>query len=177
MIVISIIYHYILDNFVFFGALVASIKWIYEYTQSRKFERNKFLFERIEKIDELNNTKIVKKMLDWNKISIVDNNNRYLIDDDILIESLITHDKRDKFNDTEVWIRSQFDEYFDNLNELILLAECGLIDEYSLRKMMKYWIDILNGKKKVKSKQFSVQIQNYLIFYDYHDVASFIMKS
>jgi len=43
--------------------------------------------------------------------------------------------------------------------------------------MMKYWIDILNGKKKVKSKQFSVQIQNYLIFYDYHDVASFIMKS
>jgi hypothetical protein len=168
------IYNYVLNNFVFVTGVAAGMKWVYEYSQSRKFEKNKFLYEKISGLDDLENTKFVKKMLDWNKFKIKDGQDIHFITDDILIEALTTHDKKKQFNPTEVWVRAQFDEYFDNVNELIILSECGLIDRNNLKRMLKYWIDILNGTKKVKRKQFSIQIQNYLSYYGYHDVAAFI---
>ena len=168
------IYHYILNNFVFVTGVLAGMKWVYEYSQSRKFEKNKFLYDKLSKFDDLENTKFVKKMLDWNKLKIKDGQDIHFITDDILIEALTTHDKKKQFNPTEVWVRAQFDEYFDNVNELIILSECGLIDKKNLKRMLKYWIDILNGTKKVKRKEFSAQIQNYLSYYGYHDVAAFI---
>jgi len=168
------IYHYILNNFVFVTGVLAGMKWVWEYSQSRKFEKNKFLYDKISEFDDLENTKFVKKMLDWNKFKIKDGLDIHFITDDILIEALTTHDKKNQFNPTEVWIRDQFDEWLDNINELIILSECGLIDKKNLKRMLKYWIDILNGTKKVKRKEFSVQIQNYLLYYGYHDVAAFI---
>lgn len=168
------IYNYVLNNFVFVTGVAAGMKWVYEYSQSRKFEKNKFLYEKISSLDDLENTNFVKKMLDWNKFKIKDGNDIHFITDDILIEALTTHDKKKQFNPTEVWIRGQFDEYLDNINELIILSECGLIDKKNLKKMLKYWIEILNGTKNVKRKQFSVQVQNYLSYYGYHDVAAFI---
>lgn len=170
------IYHYILNNFVFVTGVLAGMKWVWEYSQSRKFEKNKFLYDKISEFDDLENTKFVKKMLDWNKFKIKDGLDIHFITDDILIESLTTHDKKNQFNPTEVWIRDQFDEWLDNINELIILSECGLIDKKNLKRMLKYWIDILNGTKKVKRKEFSVQIQNYLLYYGYHDVAAFIKQ-
>lgn len=172
--ILSNIYHYILHNFVFVTGVLAGMKWVYEYSQSRRFEKNKFLYEKYSKFDDLKNTEFVKKMLDWNKLKIKDGLEIHHITDDILIEALTTHDKKNQFNPTEVWIRAQFDEWLDNINEFIILSECGLIDKKNLKKMLKYWIDILNGTKKVKRKQFSVQIQNYLSYYGYHDVAAFI---
>ena len=170
------IYHYILNNFVFVTGVLAGMKWVWEYSQSRKFEKNKFLYDKISEFDDLENTKFVKKMLDWNKFKIKDGLDIHFITDDILIEALTTHDKKNQFNPTEVWIRDQFDEWLDSINELIILSECGLIDKKNLKKMLKYWIDILNGTKKVKRKEFSVQIQNYLLYYGYHDVAAFIKQ-
>lgn len=172
--IISSIYHYILQNFVFVGGLAAGLKWIYEYSEKRKFEKSKFLLERVEKFDDLGNTKLVKQMLDWNKSKFTINGKVTVISDATLIDALITHDKKQQYTDDEVWIRGQFDEYFDNLNEFILLSEYGLIDKKNLKKMMKYWIEILNGQKNVKKKQFSISIKNYLLFYGYHDVAAFI---
>jgi hypothetical protein len=170
------IYYYILNNFVFVTGVLAGMKWVWEYSQSRKFEKNKFLYDKISEFDDLENTKFVKKMLDWNKFKIKDGLDIHFITDDILIEALTTHDKKNQFNPTEVWIRDQFDEWLDSINELIILSECGLIDKKNLKKMLKYWIDILNGTKKVKRKEFSVQIQNYLLYYGYHDVAAFIKQ-
>jgi hypothetical protein len=170
------IYYYILNNFVFVTGVLAGMKWVWEYSQSRKFEKNKFLYDKISEFDDLENTKFVKKMLDWNKFKIKDGLDIHFITDDILIEALTTHDKKNQFNPTEVWIRDQFDEWLDSINELIILSECGLIDKKNLKRMLKYWIDILNGTKKVKRKEFSVQIQNYLLYYGYHDVAAFIKQ-
>jgi hypothetical protein len=170
------IYQYILNNFVFVTGVLTGIKWVWEYSQSRKFEKNKFLYDKISEFDDLENTKFVKKMLDWNKFQIKDGLDIHFITDDILIEALTTHDKKNQFNPTEVWIRDQFDEWLDSINELIILSECELIDKKNLKRMLKYWIDILNGTKKVKRKEFSVQIQNYLLYYGYHDVAAFIKQ-
>ena len=62
-------------------------------------------------------------MLDWNKSKFTINGKVSVISDATLIEALITHDKKQQYTDDEVWIRAQFDEYFDNLNEFILLSD------------------------------------------------------
>jgi len=168
------IYQYILNNFVFVTGVLTGIKWVWEYSQSRKFEKNKFLYDKLQEFDALENTKFVKKMLDWNKLKITDGDDVHFVTDEILIEALITHDKKNQFSLTEFWIRAQFDEWFDNINELIILSECGLIDRQNLKRMLKYWIDILNGVKRVKSREFSGQIKNYLSFYGWGDILVFI---
>lgn len=33
------IYNYVLNNFVFVTGVAAGMKWVYEYSQSRKFEK------------------------------------------------------------------------------------------------------------------------------------------
>lgn len=165
---------FILDNFILIAGVATAIKWVYEYSQNRKFEKNKLLLERIEKFYELNCVKQVHKLLDWNATKIEINTSMVSINDQILLEALLTHDKKSSFNPTEVYLRSIFDEYFDELNELIILSKCGLIDDKNLRKFLKYWLQILSGKKRVKPKSFFQIIDNYLTYYDYDEVKKFI---
>jgi hypothetical protein len=118
----------------------------------------------------------VNKLLDWNSIKIKYNEIEYKINDKILIEALITHNLKSEFSPTEVMIRNLFDFYFDKLNELIILRDCGLVDEKNLRRFLKYWISIMNGSKNSKSKILISRIENYLIFYGYTDVHKFLFK-
>lgn len=165
---------FILDNFIFITGVVTAGKWVYEYSQNRKFEKNKFLLERIEKFYELKCVEQVHRLLDWNLSKIEINGDMVSITDEILCEALLTHNKKSSFNRTEVYLRSIFDEYFDELNELIILSKCDLIDSKNLRQFLKYWLQILNGSKSVKSKLFFKTIDSYLEFYDFHEVKKFI---
>ena len=166
---------YIEDNFVLIAGLAAAFKWIWEYSQQRKFEKSKFLLERIEKFNDIEEVKLVHKLLDWNSISIAYEGKEYVIDDEILINGLVTHNNRSKFNQTEVMLRKIFDIYFDELKELIILRDCGLIEHKDLKRFLKYYIDILNGDKKNKPNDFVTTIHNYLDFYGYEDVLEFIV--
>ena len=109
-------------------------------------------------------------MLDWNKCKI----DGETITDEILISSLETHNNRSTFTLTESKIRSLFDEYFDNLNKLIVLCETGLVDEKNLRIYLKYWFDIISGDKRNKPKEFITKLHSYLDFYDYDKVLTFL---
>jgi hypothetical protein len=166
---------FIEDNFVLIGGLAAAFKWTYEYSQQRKFEKSKFLLERIEKFYQIEEVKLVNKLLDWNNTSIYYEDKQYVIDDEILSNALVTHDNKSKFTPTEVMIRKVFDIYFDELKELIILRDCGLIDHKNLKRFLKYWVDILNGDKKNKPKELVQTIQDYLEFYGYEDVLEFIV--
>lgn len=162
------------ENFVLITGVAASLKWIWEYSESRKFEKNKFLLERIEKFNLLDSTQTAQKLLDWNKISIKINSDTRVIDDNFLIEALKTHDEKDQFTLTEVHIRQIFDDYFTGLSELIILSQTGLVDSKNLNRFMKYWIEILNGTKKNKPIKLIGSISRYLSFYGYSDVLEFI---
>jgi hypothetical protein len=168
------IWNWVESDFVLIAGLATSLKWVWEYSQSRKFEKNKFLLERIEKFNNLESSKKVQKILDWNSISIEVNNVRVKVDDGILVESLKTHDQKASFDSIEVYLRQIFDDYFTGITELIILSETGLVDKKNLKKFLKYWIDILNGKKKNKPKSFVKTIENYLKFYGYTEVLEFL---
>jgi hypothetical protein len=167
------IWNWVESDFVLIAGLATSLKWVWEYSQSRKFEKNKFLLERIEKFNNLESTQKVQKILDWNSISIEINDVKVKVDDGILVESLKTHDQKISFDSTEVYLRQIFDDYFTGITELIILSNTGLVDKRNLKKFLKYWIDILNGKKKNKPESFVKTIENYLKFYGYTEVLEF----
>jgi len=159
------------------GAAVATTsKWIYEYSNKLKWEKNKFLLEKIEDFQELESTKTMHKILDWNSISIVYKNNSLKVDDTLLYESFKTHDIKHKFTSSEVLLRGLFDEYFDNLNKFIILCKCNLITEKNFVLFMEYWFDILSGESMSKNRELVEQIHKYLEFYNYGNLLNFIKK-
>jgi len=170
------IWKWIEENFILITGVAASSKWIWEYSESRKFEKNKFLLERIEKFNSHHSIRTVQSLLDWNKISIEINGVSTIVDDECLVEALKTHDLKDRFTTTEFYIRQIFDEYFTGISELIILSKTGLVDSVNLRKFMKYWTEIMNGTKHNKPAELINSIERYLQFYGYSDVLEFIGK-
>lgn len=161
-------------NFVYIAAIITAIKWVYEYSNKLNWERNKFLLDRLEIFFKDQNTKNIELILDWNKIRIYHENIEYKISDDVLLEALKTHDVKHSFDNTELFLRNSFDDYFDKLTEFIILAESGMISKKNLKNFLKYWIDILNGKKNNKPKELSKQFLKYLDFYGYDKLIKFI---
>ena len=162
--------NWIQDNFVWIAGLSAGLKWIWEFSTSNKFNKNKFLVERIDKFDSLDSTKKVKKLLDWNLSKIEINGELVRVDDDFLIQSLRVHGEYDQFSLEESYLRKIFDEYFDGLEQLIVLSKTGIIDKENLFKFIEYWIDILKGKKQNKPKTLIETIHTYLKFYGYSEL-------
>lgn len=165
---------FIKDNFLYITAIITSIKWVYEYSNKLKWEKNKFLLDRLEIFLNDKNTKNIHLILDWNKIKVNDGQETYLMDDDILFEAIQTHDIKHKFDKTEIFLRNSFDEYFDKLTEFIILAESGMISKKNLRVFLNYWFSILNGNKKSKSSKIINQFKKYMAFYGYDKLYSFI---
>jgi hypothetical protein len=168
------IWQWVESDFVLIAGLVTSLKWVWEYSQSRKFEKNKFLLERIEKFNNLESTEKVQKILDWNSIKIEINDVSVKVDDSIILEALKTHDQKASFDSTEVYLRQIFDDYFTGITELIILSNTGLVDKRNLKKFLKYWVDILNGNKRNKPEIFVQTISNYINFYGYEEVSKFL---
>ena len=69
------------------SAIAAVFKWIYEYTNKLRWEKNKFLLDQIEKFQSLESTQLMEKLLDWNSISVEIKGTHYKITDEILLEA------------------------------------------------------------------------------------------
>ena len=155
-------------------AVITGVKWVYEYTKKLTWDKNKFLLERYEKFKSKESTKAMQLLLDWNKITIELNGESMRVDDNMLWESFQTHDIKTTFTKDEASLRKLFDEYLDDLNEFRLLSETGLISEKNYRLFMKYWFDILTGKKSNKPKKVLSQIESYMKYYGYNDLFVFM---
>jgi hypothetical protein len=155
-------------------AVITGVKWVYEYTKKLTWDKNKFLLERYEKFKSKESTKAMQLSLDWNKITITLNGESMRVDDNMLWESFQTHDIKTTFTKDEASLRKLFDEYLDDLNEFRLLSETGLISEKNYRLFMKYWFDILTGKKSNKPKKVLSQIESYMKYYGYNDLFVFM---
>jgi hypothetical protein len=169
------------NTLAFIGLIAAVFKWLYETQKQRKWETNKYLFERYKEFEEKTSTEHVHRILDYNrvtsiKLEIEDKKFSGDLDDYLVMTSLRTHNQNGKFSELEYLIRCTFDDYFDNLTELILLSKCGLIDEKNLRLLLSYYINILNGNSRRKDPEYIEQIKNYLKFYNYSLVLEFINK-
>lgn len=158
-------------------ALGAGFKWVYEYSEKLKWEKNKFLLEQIEKFQSQESTQIVQKCLDWNGFTLNYNGISFKVDDESLIQALKTHNIKHKFNQEEVILRKLFDEYFDNLTKFVILSKSKLISEKNLILFLEYWFDILSGDSKNKDREYIEQLHTYLTYYDYLHLYNFLLKN
>lgn len=150
-------------------------KWVYEYSEKIKWEKNKFLLEELEKFHNNEANQTAEIMLDWNGTDITVNEKSIYVDDKILYDALQTHDVKHKFSTNEFLIRGVFDEYFDNMTKLIFMSKAKLIKKENLIMFMEYWFRIIKGNKTSKTQELVKQINNYLVFYGYDDLYEFIL--
>lgn len=166
------------ENLTIIGGILAIVKWLYETQKQRNWETNKYLIEKLEEFQKKGSTTTIHNILDYNEGAPVflgsNKISEEALNDQIIIDSLVTHDKKQIFTDVEIGIRGLFDQYFDNLTQLILMSKCGLIDEKNLKLLLQYYINIMNGKSERKSKEYVEQIKKYLKFYNYDLVLEFI---
>jgi hypothetical protein len=151
-------------------AIITGIKWVYEYTKQLQWEKNKYLVDRLDLFKSKEHVKITHKLLDWNNVTVNINGNDVKVDDETLYEALYPHNVKHKFTTLESDLRTLFDNYFDDLTELLILSDMGLVDDVNLEKYMKYWFDILRGKSGKKELRLINQIHNYLEHYGYEDL-------
>lgn len=156
------------------GGLFAIFKWTFEYTKQKKWEKNKFLLDKLEEFHNLESTKIIHNILDWNSVKIKLFEEYYFINDNIFFESLKTHNKKHQFTKEEKRLRELYDEYFDNLTKFVFMTKNGLIDKQGLNMFMGYWFNILSGKTNNKSLEVKRQIMLYLDFYNYNVLKEYI---
>jgi hypothetical protein len=149
------------------GALAAVFKWTFENSKKLKWEQNRFLLEELDKFQSLESTTVMEKLLDWNKASVTISGETIRYNDKDLYEAFSTHDVKHTFTRSEVLMRQVFDDYFDGLTRLFIMAETGLIDKNNLKKFLSYWLEIINGQRSAKSMELRIQIKNYLSFYSY----------
>jgi len=159
------------------GGLAASFKWIYEYSEKIKWDKNKFLLEQIEKFQSLETTQLAQKCLDWNSASITYEGVIIKFNDETLIDALETHNIKHSFSKEEVKLRKIFDEYFDGLTKLVILSKSKLISKENLILFLEYWFDILSGYANNKKRELVEQIHNYLTFYGYTNLLNFIINN
>jgi hypothetical protein len=157
-------------------ALVAAFKWVYEYTEKLKWDKNKFLVEQIEKFQSLESTKAMETLLDWNGSNVTINGEKLFVNDETLIGAFQTHDVKHKFNSIEFKLRNVFDDYFDNFTKLVFMSKVGLVEKESLVIFSEYWINILSGESKNKPRELVESIQYYLEYYEYYDLLNFIIS-
>lgn len=156
-------------------SVIGGLKWVYEYSNSNKWERNKFLLEKINEFESKEFITLVYKMLDWNSITIDWNGQSYLINDNILVEALKTHNIKQAFTRDETIIREIFDKYFDELNKLVVLSELKLVDKSGVESFIGYYLDILRGKRG-KNKELVDTFKKYLKYYNYNKLYKFIYE-
>ena len=160
---------------VIIGGFIAFGKWIYEIVQNYKWERNKFLLEKLEEFRKKDNTKIFHQILDWNGSKIKINGKEFRVDDLLLITSLDLQTDREVFQTEELLIRNTIDEYFDDLTTLVFMVKVGLIDEDYFRNFMSYWFNILKGDGR-KPEIVSKKIKKYLKYYGYEELYNFMIE-
>lgn len=164
------------ENFIWIAGIFTALKWVYEYSRKLRWDKSRFLLERIEDLMERESTQQVHLMLDWNVLDLEIDGRKLRIDDTFLFEALQTHDKKHSFTKDEMKIREIFDEYFDGLTEFLILSECGLVNSNDMRKFLNYWIQLLNGERSGKPEKLKSQMDSYMLFYGFDKLHRFIQK-
>lgn len=142
-------------------------KCIYEYTKKLRWDRTKFLSEQMDHFFKDPEIKKVLTILDWNSAKIEFNGEFIKYNDSTIISALSTHDIKSSFSPEEKYIRSLFDNFFDRLSIFQIWMDTGLIDRSDTKKFLKYYLEIISGKRKSKSNEFVLTLKKYIDFYGF----------
>jgi hypothetical protein len=152
------------------------IKITWEYIKGQKWKKSELLSKEIKDFFNDDNIKMVCAMLDWNARKIEIDGKVVLITDDVLCESLKTHNEKGKFSEVEARLRDIFDHFFDKISYFNIHIENGLVSQKEVLTYLSYYLHILS-KPGRKPKKLVKVFQNYITYYGFTNVEQLIEKS
>ncbi len=165
----------ILKNLVPIVATLTFIKAIIEYKKNQLWKESEFLSKEAKEFFSDEKVKTVLTLLDWNARKIMINDKEFRVNDDFLVEALKTHNKKSRFTIEEAHCRDLFDNFFDKLSQFNIHCKNGLVAEEKVFNYFEYYFNILTTSER-KPKEFKRCIDNYIDYYDYHNVKDLLNK-
>jgi hypothetical protein len=150
-------------------AIMAFIKGIIEYVKSQKWKKSEVLSKEIKEFFNDKDVKVVLTMLDYNSRRITIDGELVRFNDEMLQNSLITHNKKKVFEVKEAMIRDKFDIFFDKLSIFENYISNSLVNECETIDYLSYYLRILT-KSGSKSKEVVETFNQYLVYYKYDNV-------
>lgn len=155
-----------------FGPIIVVLTFIkatYEYIKGLKWKKSEFLSKEVKEFFNDSNVKNVCLLLDWNTRKIELNGETIIITDEMLYESLQTHDVKSKFKIEEAKLRDMFDSFFDKLSYFNIHIKNGLVDKKQVLLYLSYYLDILSTPGR-KPKKLVETFNKYIDYYGYQNI-------
>ncbi len=151
-----------------------------EYVESQKWKQIEFVAEQIDHFFDDQDNRIVMKILDWRKRSVVltiGNTTKVVkIDRTIFKSALRTADLSPVFSAEEASIRDLFDHFLSELGHFSHYINAGAIRKENIDPYIKYWMDLLHGRKLNIMDQDTVAcIWRYLKFYNFQSAMELLL--
>jgi len=161
---------------------------LYQYSQTQKWEREKFLAAQVKEFVELipaRNARLLVESLDLHKKGrmielfpeAADPKERktFVSDEEIYVALATDPRELDDHNDRVITIRDCFDTYFSYLGMFNHFIEQGLITEVALYAHLGYWIQVLGTSSKLEEK-YKDRIRIYLEKNNMDDLLTLIRR-
>ncbi len=151
-----------------------------QYEKEQKWKRSEFAAREMKEFRSDPAVQKVMMMLDW------DNRDIQLSEDvkfglDVNIDSelclSLRATRKGNFTDRQALIRDYFDVFFDYLGRFEASIESRLLDKSDYEPYLKYWLNIIGNKNSnKKSPEFYKNIWEYIEYFDYKNVQSFMAR-
>jgi hypothetical protein len=151
------------------GGGFALWRWIVD----QRWRRVQYAQQLVKEFFSNKNTALALRMLDAaGEMELPPNNEggenqAIFLNEQMLIESLLTLDQRQMFNEPYFTIRMIFDQFFTDLSMFQHHIDAKLIKLKDVRPYLEYWIKSLNGYGKIYTVALARQINAFLVSFDY----------
>ncbi len=166
-------YFVLFKNIGYIVVVLTFIKAVYEYMMAMKWKKSEFLSKEIKEFFSDSNVKTVCTLLDYNVRKIQINDKDFIVTDNILIDSLLTHDKKQQFSAEEAVIRDMFDSFFDKLSNFNVLIQNGLVEKSQVKNYLSYYLDIICNPGRKPNELIDV-FNDYISYYKFNNVKDLI---
>ena len=151
-----------------------------QYEKEQKWKRSEFVAREIKEFRSDPTVQKVMMMLDWDIRDIqLSKDVKFGLDENIdseLCKSLRAT-REGNFTDRQALIRDSFDIFFDYLGRFEVSIESRLLDKSDFEPYLKYWLNIIGNKNSnKKSPEFYRHIWEYIEYFDYKNVQSFMAR-
>ncbi len=163
------------------AGLGAFISGLCQYTKAQQWKKAEFVAKEIKEFETEPQINIALQMLDWNSreyILLRESPKKTFIEDKDLCRALVPHTTKDSgFAPDEVMIRDVFDQLLDSFEKFEHFIQSGLVAYKDFKPYLNYWIEIIGNRDSGrKPKEFYTCLWNYIDFYGYNGVQTFVKR-
>lgn len=149
-----------------------------ERVRALSWKQKEFVAARFDRLQASPNCKIAMRLLDYNatRVTLPGSTTELPLNDLTVMSALAPRNQRGIYSDEQVHIRDAFDEFFDELDRLGMMARSGLIREADLGPYIGYWLKLFDHRQRERPEVYSAILRRYVAKFDFEDLAA-LLKS